>query len=69
MNDIFSFGVLMHEILTETRPQSRFQCFPYRQSLHIIQSNYYNFLFSDRNNECFDDDDLIGMKEIIIKCL
>ena len=72
--DVFSFGVLMHEILTEISPWIRMKKMNQITHTDIQVNKLSEFLFSGQNNEVFDNIDehgdvLIGLKEIIEKCL
>lgn len=69
--DIFSFGVMMHEILTEITIRSWFRKkhFLCIQISNVICNDYANFLFSDENNEIFSEDLMQDYKRIIEKCL
>lgn len=68
-DDIYSFGVLAHEIFTETKPYSRMNKKPRNERINIISGDYCTFLFQGKNNECFNDDNMIDFKNIIIKCM
>ena len=76
--DIYSFGILMHEIVTETNIESRKKGMNISKFFEILTENYFEFLFSGKNNEYFDEKQfiidefgncMIGMKEIIEKCM
>lgn len=74
IKDIYSLGVIMHEVFTGVSPEkrmgnrSRFDRVKIMKSLE--RGCYSNFLFSGQNNECFNDkQDFYGFKEIINKCL
>ncbi|KAK8887004.1 hypothetical protein M9Y10_038039 [Tritrichomonas musculus] len=68
MADIYSFGVLMHEIVTEKTPESRFGNRPRKERLEILKNekekskntsnfiDYCDFLFKEGGgNEVFED--------------
>ncbi|KAK8887003.1 hypothetical protein M9Y10_038038 [Tritrichomonas musculus] len=75
--DIYSFGVLMHEIITEISPNSRMKGKKSSEINQHLEGNYSGFLFSGPNNEYFNEDNykdddgnsFKGMKEIIGKCM
>lgn len=74
--DIYSFGVLIHMIFTETLPRFRFGNKWKQDRIRILEGNYCKFLFSCDNNEVFKDENLdetgnslIGMKDVIKKCM
>ena len=69
LNDIYSLGVLMHSIFTEKLPESRTEGKSKDDINQILTENYSNFLFSGDQNECFNDESLIGVKEIIENCM
>ncbi|KAK8886998.1 hypothetical protein M9Y10_038033 [Tritrichomonas musculus] len=85
ISDIYSFGVLMHEIMTEISPKYPFQFkkLSKRNRLNILEGkdgeykDYCDFLFKEGGgNEVFEDNykdeegnSFKGMKEIIEKCM
>ena len=83
MADIYAFGVLMHEIITEKTPKKRIGNISVDQKMKILKcehnkyKDYCDFLFKEGGgNEVFEDnykDDGVisfkGMKEIIEKCM
>lgn len=62
---IKSFGIMIHEIITDTTFDSRLK----RKSQDKINGDLCSFLFSGEKNCRFKDDYLIEFKEIIEKCL
>ncbi|KAK8837936.1 hypothetical protein M9Y10_035878 [Tritrichomonas musculus] len=72
--DVFSFGVLMHEIITEISPWIRMKKMNQITRTDTQVNKLSEFLFSDQNSELFNvidehGDALIGLKEIIERCL
>ncbi|KAK8885073.1 hypothetical protein M9Y10_044202 [Tritrichomonas musculus] len=68
--DIYSFGVLMHEILTEVNPELRMGNKPRGDRLNIVKGDYFHFLLSGRDNDCFEEgSETEELKDIIEKCM
>lgn len=76
--DIYSFGLFLHEVITETETQTRMGNRPRKERLDILKNSFFDFLMSGINNEYFDEenyvidqrgDSFFGVKEIIEKCL
>ena len=74
--DIYSFGVLMHELITETNPETRMGNNPRRIRISILKKDYFKFLFSGENNEYFEEcyldnkgNSITGIKDIIERCM
>lgn len=82
MYDIYSYGVLLHEIITEISPEKRMGNKPREERLKLLKKEYNKFLFDDIDNEFFGEgsydtrgDTLIekgkqnGVEKIINKCM
>lgn len=69
LNDIYSFGVFLVEVLTQKRPDLRFKKLARLQRLDILKgNNYFDFLFENEDDEEFKDD-LKIFKEIVHECM
>ena len=71
--DIYSFGVLIYEIITEYSPISLFGNEPRKKRLEALKNNYFQFLF-DKYDQMEDKNEsdvslLKEMKKIIEKCM
>ena len=77
--DVYSFGVMMHEIITETNPETRMGEMSADKRLSMLTGDYCGFLFSGKNNEYFNEDSdcffdergnsMFGVRSIIDKCM
>ncbi|KAK8885013.1 hypothetical protein M9Y10_044141 [Tritrichomonas musculus] len=67
--DIYSFGVLIHAILTEVKPENMFGNCSRDLRVKIIRDDYSNFIFKCGFNECFEDDLISEFKPIILRCM
>ena len=69
--DLYSFGVLAHEIVTTIYPKDRFKYLDRMEKCNQLKRNYKEFLFSEfKNIEEFDDIyNIKGIGEIISKCM
>ncbi|KAK8871623.1 hypothetical protein M9Y10_007358 [Tritrichomonas musculus] len=68
--DVYSFGVLMHEIATDTSPGLRMENKPRKERNDIINGKYFEFLMKGKNNEIFGNDSILNeLKNVIEKCI
>ncbi|KAK8847123.1 Serine/threonine-protein kinase tnni3k [Tritrichomonas musculus] len=66
--DIYSFGVLAHEIITTRSPNERFGYATRENRVEQLQNNYFDFLFKDEDD--FDAKyGVPGMRDIISRCM
>lgn len=71
LNDIFSFGVLMYEILTETLAEVLLfkLCYHSKMRMHVLKFHYFDALMNYDKNGVFQKDSMCEMKSIIEKCM
>ena len=69
-NDIYSFGALIYEIITQNALETVFGNMPRFKIIEQLKKGYYNYLFKDFKDKSFDDTfDCKGIQNIIQKCM
>lgn len=72
LNDIYSLGILIYEIITNKTPQKIYneKKFTLKEIKDIIKNNIYDQLLSDdESSKYFQKEEMKGVEDIIRKCL